>query len=335
MKLNDLWENEGKIMAFYIGEVKISSRLILAPMAGVTDSSFRRLSKRFGAGMVYTELVSSLGIVHKDKSSLELLSFYPEERPVVAQIFGSRPYEMSEAAKIVLAQFQPDILDINLGCSMPKMGKSGGGAFLCRDLNKLAQVLKAVKKSISIPLTIKIRLGWDDNELTAFPIARMASEFGINAIAVHGRTSRQGYSGYANWELINAIREYVSIPVIGSGDVANTADANVKLASSGCAAVMIGRAAIGNPWVFREIPPTLIERERLILEHLEMTVAAKGYRGLIEMRRYLAWYIKGLPCSNVWKQKFVRIGSIDEAKELVKNYFSFLKDKNISTTSAA
>lgn len=324
-------------MAFRIGKVEIPRRVLLAPMAGVTDSAFRRLCKRFGAGLVYTELVSSMGLVHRDERTFELVRFHPEERPAAVQIFGARPREMSEAARFVEEELQPDILDINLGCSVPKMGKSGGGAYLCRDLPLLREVLEAVRKAVTIPLAIKIRIGWDDSEPSAFKIARMAQEVGVDALAIHGRTSKQAYSGLADWETIRRVRESVAIPVIGSGDIASFEDAEIRLRESGCAAVMVGRATMGNPWVLGEIAagldgrpapaaPGLDDRERMVLDHLDLVVAEKGDRGILEMRRHLAWYIKGLPHSAAWKQRFVHVSSLDEVQDLVRIYFGQLKE---------
>lgn len=319
-------------MTFSIGKVSIPSSVVLAPMAGVTDSAFRRLSKRFGIGLIYTELISSIGFVHKDKKTFELAKFHPEERPVAIQIFGSRPYEMSLAAKMIENQLNPDILDINLGCSVPKMGKSGGGAFLCRDIPLLNKILDSVRKAVSMPVTIKIRMGWDNNEITMFEIGKLAESIGIDAIAIHGRTSKQGYSGYADWNTIKQLKSSVSIPVIGNGDIMNHSDALLRMDESVCDAIMVGRGAMGNPWIFREInaaldkksvpsPPTLWEREKLILEHLAMIVEEKGFHGILEMRRHIGWYIKGLPNSSLWRQQLVHAKTADEMTSLVKRYF--------------
>lgn len=333
-------------MALHIRDIVISSPIALAPMAGVTDSVFRRLVKRFGVGLVYTELISCMGIVHGDKRTLELTRFDEEERPIAIQIFGNRPYEMSEAAKIVEYKLQPDILDINLGCSVPKMGKSGGGAFLCRDLSLLEKVFKEVRKAVSIPLTVKIRIGWDEEEVTAFSVAKMAQDLGIDAITIHGRTSKQRYSGRADWESIKSLKETVSIPVIGNGDIATPDEAVMRLESSGCDAIMIGRASIGNPWIFRGVKaaldggllspsPTFSERRDLVLAHLKMAEEERGERGILEMRRHLIWYLKGLPYSAGWKEQFTHVHSFEEVRMLINTYFSQLIERQTESCSSS
>lgn len=322
---------------FFIGDLWISNPVILAPMAGVSDSPYRRIVKRYGAGLVYSELISSLGLL-RSRKSLELARFHPEEKPVSLQIFGSRPKEMGEAARI-LESLGADLVDINLGCSVPKMSKCGGGACLARNLPLLQQVLESVVKAVKIPVTIKMRKGWDDQEITCFPIAKMAEEAGVKAIAIHGRTSVQGYSGDCDWEAIRKVRELVRIPVIGSGNIVTPADAKKRLEESGCAGIMVGRGLQGAPWLVRQIlhyletgeilpSPSLQERFAVLREHLESSVADVGEKTATEsMRKHLGWYIKGLPHAAAWRERLVRAKGKEDLADLISAYYDLLSSR--------
>jgi tRNA-dihydrouridine synthase B len=256
-----------------IGSHRIWPPLVLAPMAGATDSVLRLLCKRQQAGLVCTELTSSHGLYQRNPRSQEFLRWTDEERPVSAQIFGAEPEVMRIAAEIV-AEAGADIIDINMGCWVPKVAKTGAGAGLLRDLKRAALVMEAVVNAVRIPVTVKTRVGWDGYASGAVELARVAEQCGVRAVTIHGRTAMQGFSGSADWEPIARTREAIAIPVIGNGDVRAPEDAARMLRETGCAAVMIGRAALGNPWIFREMAGYLLHRQRVpppdAAERLEM-----------------------------------------------------------------
>lgn len=290
-----------------IGAVEISAPvIILAPMAGVTDLPFRLLAKEMGCSLVYSEMVSDKGLIYDNCHTVNLTRIDERERPVSLQIFGSEPESMAAAAKIA-ARFGPDILDINMGCPTPKIVKNGEGSALMRQPELAYQIMSSVVQAVDIPVTVKIRKGWDDDSVNAIEMAKLAEKAGISAIAVHGRTRAQFYAGQADWSIIKAVKENVGIPVIGNGDIRSPLDAARMLTETGCDGIMIGRAAQGNPWIFRQVltfltkgelisPPDLEERLTILLRHLDMLIACKGdYIAMREMRRHAAWYTKGLP----------------------------------------
>lgn len=288
-----------------IGKLKLSNPVILAPMAGVTDQPFRRLVREMGCGLVYSEMVSDMGLVYQNERTLEMLRIEADERPVALQIFGSDPEAMAKAARIV-ARVEPDTIDINMGCPAQKIVKNGEGSALMKTPELACRIMAAVVEAVDIPVTLKIRAGWSQNSLNAVEMAGLAEKAGIAAIAVHGRTREQFYSGQADWNVIKAVKESVSIPVIGNGDIRSPKDAARMLEETGCDAVMIGRGAQGNPWLFRQIVryledgvllpgPTLEERIDMVLRHLEMLTEHKGeYIAVREMRCHASWYTKGL-----------------------------------------
>lgn len=298
-----------------IGNIELANNVVLAPMAGVTDLAFRLLVKEMGCGLVYSEMVSNKGLLYKNANTEDLLALDPRERPIAMQIFGSDPESMAEAARIVAAA-GADIIDINMGCPTPKIVKNGDGAALMLKPTLAYSIMRKVTRAVDIPVTVKFRKGWDDKWVNAVEIAKLAEQAGIAAVAVHGRTREQFYAGRADLSIIKAVKESIRIPVIGNGDVRSPEDAKHMLEYTGCDGVMIGRAAEGNPWIFRQVlsfladgklqePPSPAERLAVIERHLEMLISYKGdYIGVREMRKHGAWYTKGLPHAAELRLKF-------------------------------
>lgn len=291
-----------------IGDVTLDNNVILAPMAGVTDLPFRLLCRKMGAGMVCMEMVSAKAIYYHNRNTEELLTIRPEERPASLQLFGSDPEILGEmAARIEERPF--DILDFNMGCPVPKVVNNGEGSALMKNPKLAEKLLTALVKAVKKPVTVKIRKGFDDNSINAVEIAKIAESCGVSAVAVHGRTRVQYYSGRADWDIIGQVKEAVKIPVIGNGDVDSPEAAKAMLEHTGCDGVMIGRAAQGNPWIFREtvrfledgalIPgPDRGEKKEMVLRHAALLREVKGeYTAVREMRKHLAWYTAGMPHS--------------------------------------
>ena len=315
-----------------IGSVTLENRVILAPMAGVTDLPFRLLCSREGAGMVCTEMVSAKAIYYQNKNTEELLSIHPQEGPVSLQLFGSDPRIVADmAARIEERPF--DVLDFNMGCPVPKVVNNGEGSALMKEPRLVEEILSALVKAVKKPVTVKIRKGFDEANCNGAEIARIAEGCGAAAIAVHGRTREQYYSGSADWEIIRQVKEAVKIPVIGNGDVDSPQAVAEMLARTGCDAVMIGRAAQGNPWIFRDTvrfleeghvpePPDSAEKKRMILEHASLLLEHKGeYTAVREMRKHLAWYTAGMPHSARFRQTINSMASFDELMAGVETIF--------------
>jgi tRNA-dihydrouridine synthase B len=289
-----------------IGDVQIDDPVILAPMAGVCNPPFRKIAKRLGAGMVCAEMVSDKGLVHGSLKSQQMLTILEDEHPVSLQLVGYDRESMVQAAEM-LGETNADLIDINMGCPVLKIYKNGSGAALARDPKYAADIVKAVVERVNKPVTVKFRKGWDDDNVNAVEVAKAVEQAGARAVTVHGRTARQLYSGQADWSIIKRVKEAVSIPVIGNGDVDSPQAAKRLLEETGCDGVMIGRGALGNPWVFREVShflatgrelagPGAEERINVAIEHLLHLVNYKGeVVGVREMRKHAAWYIKGLP----------------------------------------
>lgn len=312
-----------------IGSLELVNPVILAPMAGVTDLPFRLLAREMGCGLVYSEMISDKGLLYQNRHTLEMLRSHDRERPVAVQIFGADPACMAQAAKIVAATGAADVIDINMGCPTPKIVKNGEGSALLRQPESAYEIMAAVAAAVDLPVTVKIRKGWDDKSVNAVQMARLAERAGIAAIAVHGRTREQFYSGQADWGIICEVKQSVGIPVIGNGDVRSPQDAAQMLAQTNCDAIMIGRGSQGNPWLFKQVAhylatgeflaaPSLDERLTVLFRHLDRLVAYKGeYVGIREMRRHAAWYTKGLPHSAELRLRFNQAESEADFREIL------------------
>ena len=318
-------------MKLQIGDVILKNNVILAPMVGVTDLPFRLLCKEQGAGLLCMEMVSAKAIYYNNKNTETLMQIEPEERPVSLQLFGSDPVIMSEMAKRI--EDRPfDILDINMGCPVPKVVNNGEGSALMKNPGLVRKIVTSVSKAIKKPLTVKIRKGFDENNINAVEIAKIIEDSGAAAVAVHGRTRQQYYSGKADWDIIRQVKEAVSIPVIGNGDVDSPQKAKQLLEETGCDGIMVGRATEGNPWIFREIShyldtgellphPALEEVKEMILRHARLQLEYKGeYTGMREMRKHVAWYTAGFPHSARLRGAVNEIESMEQLMVLLDGW---------------
>jgi tRNA-dihydrouridine synthase B len=321
-----------------IGSVILDNITILAPLAGITNLPFRLLAKASGCGLVCSEMISANGLVHRSSKTHEMLESRIEEKPLSVQIFGSDPYVMAEAAAIIEAS-GADILDINLGCAVKKVLKTGSGAALMKAPSKAEKIFLAVRKAISIPLTVKMRAGWDKSFRDAFAIAKVAEAGGVDGIAVHPRLATQGFGGKADWSLITAIKNSVSIPVIGNGDIVTPEDVLNMKKKTGCDAVMIGRAAIGNPWLFSQVAslmngkesvsPDLNERFDAMAKYLNISIECFGEkRACRMMRSHLGWFVKGLRNNSRFRESIKEVSTEREALSIIGEFKSFLSDSN-------
>ncbi|HOC39747.1 MAG TPA: tRNA dihydrouridine synthase DusB [Thermodesulfobacteriota bacterium] len=317
-----------------IGTLQLYSNLFLAPMAGYTDLAFRLMAKRHGAGMVFTEMISANGLLHANRITSQFLSSVPEEQPLSAQLFGADPDSMARAASMVADQGVAAV-DINMGCPVRKVIKTGAGAALMQDLRRAEKMLVAIRKMVSLPVTVKMRSGWDSLSINCREMARIAEDCGINAVIVHPRTARQLFTGSADWNLIREVKQCVSIPVIGSGDVSTCEDALRMEAETGCDGVMIGRAALGNPWIFQQVmdsrtgslflpePPAAM-RLNTVLAHLDLVEELYGGKmGLNRFKAQMIHYLKGIPKIKALRRDIcAEVKSVDELRERVKRFFA-------------
>ncbi|MBW1759857.1 MAG: tRNA dihydrouridine synthase DusB [Deltaproteobacteria bacterium] len=304
-----------------IGPIKLDNITVLAPLAGITNLPLRIIAKESGCGLVCSEMISANGLIHKSVKTEKLLDSHPDEKPLSVQIFGSDPSIMAEAARIIEAS-GASILDINFGCSVRKVVRTGAGVALMRDPERAEAVITAVRKAVSIPFTIKIRTGWDKSGV---------QNCGVDALAIHPRTACQGFKGEADWELISTLKKSVSIPVIGNGDIVDPEDAIQMIKQTGCDAVMIGRAAIGNPWIFSQVsalmqgeeiqPIDLSRRFDSMIKYLEASVKYLGEKSACYMMRSrLGWFIKGLRSSSRFRESIKQVSSEDQAKKIIAAY---------------
>lgn len=321
-------------MKLKIGNVELDNNLILAPMAGVTDLPFRLLCKEQGCGLLYTEMVSAKAILYKNRNTKELLAVREEERPIAVQLFGSDPDIVSDMA----AQIQDgpyDIIDINMGCPVPKVVNNGEGSALMKDPKRVEQILSSMVRKVKKPVTVKFRKGFDDDHVNAVEIAKIAESCGVSAVAVHGRTRAQYYSGKADWDIIRQVKEAVKIPVIGNGDIWEPQDAKRMLEETGCDGLMIARGAQGNPWLFARINRYLdtgellpgSDREeicRMIMRHARLQVELKGEGiGMKEMRKHIAWYTAGLPHSAGIRRDCNLVETLSELEALLREKLAY------------
>ena len=296
-----------------IGGIKLDNPFVAAPLAGITDAPTRVINREYGAALVYSEMVSGKGLMYKNKKTEDLLKIYPEEKPVAFQIFGSEPEVMAHTAN-ALKDRENAFVDINMGCPVPKIVNNGEGSALMKNPKLVEEIVSKVSRAIKKPVTIKIRRGFDDNHLNAVEIAKIAESAGAAAVAVHGRTREQYYSGSADWDCIRAVKEAVKIPVIGNGDITDAAAAKAMFEQTDCDGVMIGRGSQGNPWIFREVTeylrtgeipprPSMEEVRKTVERHAALQLEIKGeYTGVREMRKHLAWYTTGYPNSAKFRQ---------------------------------
>ena len=322
-----------------IGNVEIKNRIVCAPMAGISNKAFRDIIKKQGAGLVYSEMVSNMGIIYNSKNTIDMLEINDFERPISIQIFGNDVDSFVKAAKFVEEYAHPDIIDINMGCPVPKVAlKSQAGSSLLKNPTKIKEIVSSVVKSVNTPITVKIRSGWNKETINCIEVAKIIEKAGASAIAIHPRTREQGYTGVADWNLIKEVKDNVSIPVIGNGDIKTIYDAKRMLEETNCDAVMIGRSTIGNPWFIKECieyiennkilkSPTYKERIDMLIYHYELLKKYDGERkALLEIKTLAIYYLKYIPKSKELKQEFVKIKTEKELLIIIKNIYEHIKN---------
>ena len=322
---------------FKIGNIEIKNNVVLAPMAGISNSAYRTIIKEMGCGLIYAEMVSDKAITYGSKKTIDMLYMTDFERPISQQIFGSDKESFIKSAKYIYENMKPDIIDINMGCPVPKVAvRAQAGSALLKDPDKVYEIVKAVKEAVPCPVTVKIRSGWDENSINAVEIAKVIEKAGADAIAVHPRTRAQGYSGKANWNIIKEVKENVNIPVIGNGDILTCYDAKRMLDETGCDAIMIGRGVLGNPWLIKECidylengkepeEVSVEEKINMIKYHIELLRKTKCDKlALLEIRSHASWYLKGIKNSSKLRTDICKAKNIEELLNLIEE---FLREK--------
>lgn len=319
-------------MEWKIGNVKISNQVVLAPMAGICNSAYRQICKDMGCGLIYAEMVSDKAITYSNQKTIDMLYMTEKERPISQQIFGSDKESFVEAAKFIEKEMKPDIIDINMGCPVPKVAvRAQAGSALLKDLDKIFDIVSSVVSSVNVPVTVKIRSGWDSNHINAVEVAKVIAKAGASAICVHPRTRSQGYSGKADWNIIKEVKENVSIPVIGNGDIKSPEDAKRMLEETKCDAVMIGRGVLGNPWLIKNIvnyldgkeviDVSIVDRIDMCLKHLKLLDSLKNEKlACLEIRNHISWYFKGIKGANELKNKVYQTTSIHDIILLLNEF---------------
>ncbi len=319
-------------MEWKIGNVKISNQVVLAPMAGICNSAYRQICKDMGCGLIYAEMVSDKAITYNNQKTIDMLYMTEKERPISQQIFGSDKESFVEAAKFIEKEMKPDIIDINMGCPVPKVAvRAQAGSALLKDPDKIFDIVSSVVSAVNVPVTVKIRSGWDSNHINAIEVAKVIEKAGASAICVHPRTRSQGYSGKADWNIIKEVKENVSIPVIGNGDIKSPEDAKRMLEETKCDAVMIGRGVLGNPWLIKNIvnyldgkeviDVSIVDRIDMCLKHLKLLDSLKNEKlACLEIRNHISWYFKGIKGANELKNKVYQTTNIHDIILLLNEF---------------
>lgn len=327
-------------MKWKIRDIEIENQVVLAPMAGICNSAYRRICKEMGCGLIYAEMVSDKAITFQNKKTLDMLYMTEEERPLVQQIFGSDKDSFVAAAKYIYETMNPDIIDINMGCPVPKVAvRAQAGSALLKNPEKIYEIVSAVVVAVPIPVTVKIRSGWDHNNINAVEVAKMVESAGASAICVHPRTRSQGYSGKADWSIIKQVKNAVSIPVIGNGDIKSPENAKRMLDETGCDAIMIGRGVLGNPWLIKNVISyldngqyysnlSIYDRIAMILHHLDYLSHLKSeHIATLEIRNHIGWYLKGIPGATVVKNKIYQTNKIRDIISILNGFKEELDGK--------